>query len=103
MHSVIRYVKMTNFSAVHILFPVGPASVLQCLNLPVLSKTQCKGAYDTLITENMFCAGFMEGGKDSCTVCHLVFLFIWIFYFYKNTILSFSLSNFLLRGILVAL
>ncbi|XP_051726522.1 trypsin-2-like [Ctenopharyngodon idella] len=46
---------------------VGPASVLQCLNLPVLSKTQCKGAYDTLITENMFCAGFMEGGKDSCT------------------------------------
>ncbi|XP_051727275.1 trypsin I-P1-like [Ctenopharyngodon idella] len=45
---------------------VGPASVLQCLNLPVLSKMQCKGAYGTKITENIFCAGFMEGGKDSC-------------------------------------
>ncbi|XP_051726533.1 trypsin-2-like [Ctenopharyngodon idella] len=44
----------------------GAASVLQCLNLPVLSKTQCKDAYGRLITENMFCAGFMEGGKDSC-------------------------------------
>ncbi|XP_051726526.1 trypsin-2-like [Ctenopharyngodon idella] len=45
---------------------VGSASVLQCLNLPVLSKTQCKRAYGTVITENMFCAGFMKGGKDSC-------------------------------------
>ncbi|XP_051726516.1 guanine nucleotide-binding protein subunit beta-5b isoform X7 [Ctenopharyngodon idella] len=45
---------------------VGSASVLQCLNLPVLSRMQCKGAYGTNMTENMFCAGFMEGGKDSC-------------------------------------
>ncbi|XP_067245921.1 trypsin-2-like [Chanodichthys erythropterus] len=45
---------------------VGSAYSLQCLKLPVLSKKQCKGAYGTSITENMFCAGFMEGGKDSC-------------------------------------
>ncbi|XP_048024860.1 trypsin-2-like isoform X1 [Megalobrama amblycephala] len=44
----------------------GIASALQCLKLPVLSMTQCKGAYGTFITKNMFCAGFMEGGKDSC-------------------------------------
>ncbi|KAK7151583.1 hypothetical protein R3I94_008042 [Phoxinus phoxinus] len=42
------------------------ASVLQCLNLPVLSSAQCRRAYGAKITENMFCAGFMEGGKDSC-------------------------------------
>ncbi|KAL0168994.1 hypothetical protein M9458_037216, partial [Cirrhinus mrigala] len=37
-----------------------------CLDLPVLSKKKCTGAYGSIITENMFCAGFMEGGKDSC-------------------------------------
>ncbi|KAG1946479.1 trypsin domain-containing protein [Pimephales promelas] len=43
------------------------ASALQCLNLPVLSNEQCRGAYGPArITRNMFCAGFMEGGKDSC-------------------------------------
>ncbi|CAM4578056.1 unnamed protein product [Leuciscus chuanchicus] len=45
---------------------VHTASVLQCLNLPVLSSAQCRGAYGAKITKNMFCAGFMEGGKDSC-------------------------------------
>uniref|UniRef100_A0A673LIY9 trypsin n=1 Tax=Sinocyclocheilus rhinocerous TaxID=307959 RepID=A0A673LIY9_9TELE len=44
----------------------GSASVLQCLDMPVLSKERCKSAYGTIITKNMFCAGFMEGGKDSC-------------------------------------
>ncbi|XP_043120069.1 trypsin-like [Puntigrus tetrazona] len=44
----------------------GPASALQCLDLPVLSKKLCKRAYDGIITQNMFCAGFMRGKKDSC-------------------------------------
>ncbi|XP_058608028.1 trypsin-3-like [Onychostoma macrolepis] len=44
----------------------GTASVLQCLDLPVLSRAKCKRVYGTLITTNMFCAGFMRGGKDSC-------------------------------------
>ncbi|KAK2903055.1 hypothetical protein QQF64_010057 [Cirrhinus molitorella] len=44
----------------------GFTSVLQCLKLPVLSRDTCKHAYGSLITENMFCAGFMNGGKDSC-------------------------------------
>ncbi|RXN25209.1 myofibril-bound serine ase [Labeo rohita] len=44
----------------------GPASTLQCLNLPVLSKKTCRYAYGSIITKNMFCAGFMKGGKDSC-------------------------------------
>ncbi|XP_042610451.1 trypsin-3-like [Cyprinus carpio] len=44
----------------------GSASVLQCLNLPVLSKETCKSVYGEIITENMFCAGFFNGGKDAC-------------------------------------
>ncbi|XP_060726855.1 trypsin-like [Tachysurus vachellii] len=42
------------------------ASVLQCLNVPVLSHSKCVGAYGSRITNNMFCAGYLEGGKDSC-------------------------------------
>ncbi|XP_012673441.2 trypsin-2-like [Clupea harengus] len=45
---------------------VNYASVLQCLNMPVLSKSQCEDAYGQRITDNMFCAGYLEGGKDSC-------------------------------------
>ncbi|XP_004629089.1 cationic trypsin-3-like [Octodon degus] len=41
-------------------------SLLQCLDVPVLSDTVCHKAYPGQITSNMFCAGFVEGGKDSC-------------------------------------
>ncbi|MBN3304500.1 TRY3 protein, partial [Amia calva] len=47
---------------------VNYASVLQCLQVPVLSDAQCYGAYPGSITANMFCAGYLEGGKDSCQV-----------------------------------
>ncbi|XP_026931442.1 trypsin-2 isoform X1 [Acinonyx jubatus] len=40
--------------------------LLQCLDAPLLSQDQCKAAYPGQITENMVCAGFLEGGKDSC-------------------------------------
>ncbi|XP_070598216.1 cationic trypsin-3-like [Erythrolamprus reginae] len=40
--------------------------LLQCLNAPILSQSQCTKAYPGQITNNMFCAGFLEGGKDSC-------------------------------------
>ncbi|XP_031424860.1 trypsin-3-like [Clupea harengus] len=39
---------------------------LRCLDLPILSDSSCRSAYPGQITSNMFCAGFMEGGKDSC-------------------------------------
>uniref|UniRef100_A0A8C0ZXI7 trypsin n=1 Tax=Castor canadensis TaxID=51338 RepID=A0A8C0ZXI7_CASCN len=39
---------------------------LQCLDAPVLSDTVCHNAYPSMITKNMFCLGFLEGGKDSC-------------------------------------
>ncbi|EMP25263.1 cationic trypsin-like [Chelonia mydas] len=39
---------------------------LQCLNVPILSDSACRAAYPGRITTNMFCAGYLEGGKDSC-------------------------------------
>uniref|UniRef100_A0A8D0BHX2 Peptidase S1 domain-containing protein n=1 Tax=Salvator merianae TaxID=96440 RepID=A0A8D0BHX2_SALMN len=40
--------------------------LLQCLDAPVLSSSQCSNAYPGQITKNMICVGFLEGGKDSC-------------------------------------
>ncbi|XP_034083819.1 trypsin-1 isoform X1 [Gymnodraco acuticeps] len=39
---------------------------LRCLDAPILSDSSCRSAYPGQITSNMFCAGFLEGGKDSC-------------------------------------
>lgn len=45
-----------------------------CLDAPILGDSTCKNAYPGQITSNMFCAGFMEGGKDSCQVRHFMYL-----------------------------
>ncbi|XP_061572576.1 trypsin-3-like [Cololabis saira] len=39
---------------------------LQCLEVPLLSDDTCFNAYPFQITENMICAGYLTGGKDSC-------------------------------------
>uniref|UniRef100_A0A2I3GT70 trypsin n=1 Tax=Nomascus leucogenys TaxID=61853 RepID=A0A2I3GT70_NOMLE len=39
---------------------------LQCLDAPVLTQAECEASYPGKITSNMFCVGFLEGGKDSC-------------------------------------
>jgi trypsin len=39
---------------------------LQRLEIPILSDRDCKNAYPGMITDAMFCAGYLEGGKDSC-------------------------------------
>uniref|UniRef100_A0A8C2Z8X4 trypsin n=1 Tax=Cyclopterus lumpus TaxID=8103 RepID=A0A8C2Z8X4_CYCLU len=39
---------------------------LQCLDVPLLSDDACFNSYPFQITENMICAGYLEGGKDSC-------------------------------------
>ncbi|XP_034731339.1 trypsin-3-like [Etheostoma cragini] len=39
---------------------------LQCLDIPLLSDDTCFNSYPFKFTENMICAGFLEGGKDSC-------------------------------------
>lgn len=44
------------------------ASTLQQVAVPIMSNLECKktGYAVTRITDNMLCAGFKEGKKDSC-------------------------------------
>ncbi|KAM9852074.1 uncharacterized protein ACBR49_005182 [Aulostomus maculatus] len=46
--------------------PTADKNKLQCLDLPILSQEDCDSSYPGMITDAMFCAGFLEGGKDSC-------------------------------------
>jgi hypothetical protein len=36
------------------------------VSLPLVAHDQCKKWYHNLLTENMVCAGYQEGGKGSC-------------------------------------
>lgn len=36
------------------------------VTLPVVTNTQCNSVYGGTITDNMMCAGFLTGGKDTC-------------------------------------
>ena len=40
--------------------------MLQEVSVPIVSDQLCREAYPGEITQNMFCAGFKQGGKDSC-------------------------------------
>ncbi|KAG8147873.1 hypothetical protein E2320_000038 [Naja naja] len=47
------------------------SDVLQYVKLPVVLHEECKTSYESRsgnysVTENMFCAGYYEGGKDTC-------------------------------------
>lgn len=47
------------------------SDLLQYVKLPVVSQDECKASYASRsnsynITDNMFCAGFFEGGRDTC-------------------------------------
>ncbi|KAM8902152.1 mannan-binding lectin serine protease 1 isoform 4-T4 [Lycaon pictus] len=47
------------------------SDVLQYVKLPVVPYAECKTSYESRsgnysVTENMFCAGYYEGGKDTC-------------------------------------
>ena len=44
----------------------GVADLLQKVTVPYVSAASCAKAYPGKITEQMLCAGFDKGGKDSC-------------------------------------
>lgn len=48
---------------------------LRKVNLPILSQEECDqaGYQKKRITENMFCAGYLEGGRDACFVSSHLF------------------------------
>uniref|UniRef100_A0A670ILJ9 Peptidase S1 domain-containing protein n=1 Tax=Podarcis muralis TaxID=64176 RepID=A0A670ILJ9_PODMU len=37
-----------------------------CLNITIFDNLVCEAAYSWEVTDNMLCAGYFEGGKDSC-------------------------------------
>ncbi|XP_028679014.1 trypsin-2-like [Erpetoichthys calabaricus] len=39
---------------------------LRCVEVPIVSIVECQNSYLGKITDSMLCAGFPEGGKDSC-------------------------------------
>ncbi|CAN9511246.1 unnamed protein product [Ophioblennius macclurei] len=48
-----------------------PADVLQYVKLPVVPQDECEASYTSRsvsynISDHMFCAGFLEGGHDTC-------------------------------------
>jgi secreted trypsin-like serine protease len=46
--------------------PYNYPKVLQQVDIPLLSDTDCSSAYGSEVTGNMLCAGELAGGKDSC-------------------------------------
>ncbi|KAM3613529.1 uncharacterized protein V6R79_000970 [Siganus canaliculatus] len=46
--------------------PAVDGDSLQCVEVPILSDSVCENAYPGMISNAMFCAGYLEGGKDSC-------------------------------------
>ncbi|XP_014810351.1 PREDICTED: coagulation factor IX [Calidris pugnax] len=48
------------------LFRGRPATVLQILKVPFVDRPTCLKSTSTTILQNMFCAGFSAGGRDTC-------------------------------------
>lgn len=47
----------------------APSTYLRELVVPVLTNAQCRAtSYRSMILSTMLCAGYLEGGKDSCQV-----------------------------------
>lgn len=45
--------------------------VLQDAQVPIIGRTKCDNLLGPgVITNNMICAGFLEGGKDTCQVLY---------------------------------
>jgi trypsin len=46
------------------------SKVLQVLTVPIISQEFCRRlyAYHRTVTDNMLCAGYTTGGKDTCQV-----------------------------------
>ena len=60
---------MTLVSGFGMIWPGGPLSErLRLAHLPIISKEECEDRYGScLISDEMICAGYPEGGTDTCS------------------------------------
>ncbi|CAH1111932.1 unnamed protein product [Psylliodes chrysocephalus] len=57
---------VSGWGSLSIAFP-DAVDQLRTVQLPVLDQNYCQRRYNMVkLTDNMFCAGYREGGKDSC-------------------------------------
>lgn len=48
------------------------SSTLRAVAVPIITDEKCREAYeDNMVADSMLCAGYDEGGKDSCQVKQL--------------------------------
>lgn len=70
--------------------PLPSPQNLQEVQVPVVGNRQCKCFYGvSTITDNMICAGLIEGGKDSCQVTTPIHPF-WSFHSFIGLQIFFS-------------
>lgn len=49
--------------------PTGSlTNLLQKADVNIIEQSDCQQAYGNSLTPSMMCAGYMEGGKDTCLV-----------------------------------
>ncbi|KAK2513759.1 kallikrein-13 [Columba livia] len=61
--------KDNDIMMIKLLTPVTLSSRIQaipCVNVTIFSTAQCRQFYPGSITDNMLCAGSVQGGRDSC-------------------------------------
>ncbi|XP_068193692.1 prostasin-like [Antennarius striatus] len=56
---------VTGWGDISMISPLLPPQTLQEVVVPIVSNSDCNKIYQ-LITNKMMCAGYSEGGKDSC-------------------------------------
>lgn len=47
--------------------------MLQQTRVPILPQETCMSNYKNKVTDNMFCAGYEQGGVDACQVSLMFF------------------------------
>lgn len=71
-HVVSAEVEVSSVPNQEVLFTGSLTNLLQKAAVSVIDQAACQQSYGSALTPNMMCAGFMEGGKDTCLVRYIM-------------------------------